>query len=66
MGGLGWVGVWLAAGVERVAQYMAITGVDVADLPWVEIDYPEDLLHARQLVLPRFTHWPAEPQLLAS
>ena len=59
-------GMWLAAGVERVARYMRITAVDIADLPWVEIDYPEDLVHARQIVWPRLNDWPTVPRLLAS
>lgn len=59
-------GMWLAAGVQRVAQYMPISAVDIADLPWVEIDYPEDLVHAQELVWPRFSQWPAAPELLAS
>ena len=59
-------GMWLAAGVERVARNMPISAVDIADLPWVEIDYPEDLAHARHLVWPRLNDWPTAPRALAS
>ncbi len=45
--------LWLAAAVERVACRLEMRGVDVADLPWCEIDFPEDLWTARR------TTWPA-------
>ncbi len=43
---------WAPAAVDRMAEHVAIQGVDVADLPWTEIDFPEDLAHARQTVWP--------------
>ena len=45
--------LWLAAAVERVACRLQVRGVDVADLSWCEIDFPEDLWTARR------TTWPA-------
>lgn len=43
---------WFAAAVNRVALSHRIACVDVAGLPWVEIDFPEDLAHAKQRVWP--------------
>ncbi|MDJ0704154.1 MAG: phosphocholine cytidylyltransferase family protein [Leptolyngbyaceae cyanobacterium MO_188.B28] len=44
---------WAPAAVERLANTSPITGVDVADLPWVEIDFPQDWLQACEHVWPR-------------
>jgi choline kinase len=46
---------WAPAAVDRIAappQTAAIRAVDVSDLPWCEIDFPDDLAHARQQVWP--------------
>lgn len=43
---------WLAQAVSAVAGTHPIAGVDVGGLPWVEIDYPNDLEHARERVWP--------------
>jgi choline kinase len=43
---------WLAAGINRVASQHSIACLDVASWPWVEIDFPEDLVRARAEVLP--------------
>ncbi len=43
---------WLATAVERVARNLAIQGVDIAGLPWGEIDFPYDLERARREVWP--------------
>jgi choline kinase len=32
------------------------TIVDVSDLPWIEIDFPEDVEKAREVILPAFEH----------
>lgn len=45
--------VWMAAAVERVAQTVPLRGVDIADLPWIEIDFPEDLERARRQIWPK-------------
>lgn len=42
---------WLAEAVNHVAADHPIRCVDVAGLPWVEIDFPEDLARARSEVL---------------
>ena len=44
--------MWMAAAVERVAQNACVGAVDVAGLPWAEIDFPEDLECARRVVWP--------------
>lgn len=43
---------WLAAAVNCAAVDHEIACVDVAGLPWVEIDFPEDLARARTEVFP--------------
>ena len=44
----GGAGLWLASAVERVGRLLPLRGVDIGDLPWIEIDFPEDLKCARQ------------------
>lgn len=44
--------LWLASAVERVAELVPLHGIDVSDLPWIEIDYGHDLTHARRWVGP--------------
>lgn len=51
---------WLAQAVSAIARTHRITGVDIAGLPWVEIDYPEDLVRARDYI------WPAIDSLRGS
>jgi choline kinase len=43
---------WLAAAINVVARRERIECVDVAGTPWVEIDFPADLEHARGMVWP--------------
>jgi len=43
---------WLAAAINAVARQERIECVDVAGMPWVEIDFPDDLAHARRHVWP--------------
>ncbi len=43
---------WAPAAVDRIANRVAVRGVDVSDLPWTEIDFPEDLAFAREKVWP--------------
>ncbi len=43
---------WLAEAINDVATRHPIRCVDVAGSPWVEIDFPEDLAHARSAVYP--------------
>lgn len=46
---------WMAAAVERVARHCPLYGVDIGDLPWIEIDYPEDFERACMHVWPHVT-----------
>jgi choline kinase len=48
----GWTNAWAPAAVDRIAERFRIQAVDVADLPWIEIDYPADLEVARREVWP--------------
>lgn len=43
---------WLAAAINAIARRESIECVDVAGTPWVEIDFPADLAHARRSVWP--------------
>lgn len=42
----------LPAALERVARYIPFRGIDVADLAWIEIDFPADLDVARHIMWP--------------
>lgn len=42
----------LPAALERVARYIPFRGIDVADLAWIEIDFPDDLDVARHILWP--------------
>ncbi len=46
--GTGGNNLWLASAVERVANHLPLRCIDVYDLPWTEIDFPEDLEQARR------------------
>jgi choline kinase len=54
---------WMAAAVEQVARSWPIQGVDIADLPWIEIDFPDDLDRACTHVWPQITGAFAPPAL---
>ena len=43
---------WAPAAVQRFALNWPMGGVDIAGLPWIEIDFPEDLEAARTRVWP--------------
>lgn len=43
---------WAPAAVDQLARKCTIVAMDVADLPWTEIDFPEDLDHAERMVWP--------------
>ena len=45
--------LWLASAINRVAVDHRIRCVDASGWPWVEIDYPQDLVRARLAILPR-------------
>lgn len=44
--------MWAAAAVEHVARRVSLRGVDISDLPWIEIDFPQDLATARRETWP--------------
>jgi choline kinase len=44
---------WLPAAIAAIAREHQVACVDVAGLPWTEIDFPEDLQRARETVMPR-------------
>lgn len=48
----GRVNDWAPAAVQRVARRLPVAGIDVTALPWTEIDFPGDLVHARERVWP--------------
>jgi L-glutamine-phosphate cytidylyltransferase len=43
---------WLGVAVQELARERTLTGVDVAGLPWAEIDFAYDLDRARKVVWP--------------
>jgi choline kinase len=59
---------WLATAINRVSREHRIECMDVAGLPWTEIDFPEDLEHARAHVLPAIApvRVPAPPLVSAA
>jgi choline kinase len=57
---------WLASAVNRVAREHRLDCMDVAGLPWTEIDFPEDLAHARAHVLPAISRVPETSRRLVT
>ena len=43
---------WFPRAVVRSARHLPIRGIDIAGLPWTEIDFPEDLEFARKRIWP--------------
>ena len=43
---------WAPAAVDRLARHVTVRGLDVGDLPWTEIDFPDDLAQAERTVWP--------------
>ena len=43
---------WAPAAVGSLARKMSIAGIDIAGLPWVEIDFPQDWQNASKKVWP--------------
>jgi choline kinase len=43
---------WACAAIDNLARSRRIQAVDVSGLPWIEIDFPEDLERARNVVSP--------------
>ena len=54
---------WLGSAVRLLATRKPISVVDVAGLPWVEIDFPTDLVRARKEVWPRIRRSSPERRL---
>jgi len=52
---------WVGAAITEVARRHPIACLDVADLPWIEIDFPEDLALARNTVWPDIAALRTEP-----
>ncbi|MCK5235564.1 MAG: phosphocholine cytidylyltransferase family protein [Deltaproteobacteria bacterium] len=50
---------WLGAALKELAKTENIKGVDIAGLPWCEIDFAHDLNRARKEIWPAIqkTHW---------
>ena len=44
---------YFESALNGIAPTEPLTAVDITDLPCVEIDFPEDLKHAQEVVLPR-------------
>jgi choline kinase len=44
--------MWAVAAVNQVAEQVGIRCVDIAGLPWAEIDFPEDLIYAQARIWP--------------
>jgi choline kinase len=42
----------LTSAVQRIARYIPFRGIDLAGMAWIEIDFPDDLLAARQRIWP--------------
>ena len=42
----------LPAALQRVARYIPFRGIDIADLSWIEVDFPDDLDVARHIIWP--------------
>jgi choline kinase len=57
---------WMASAVERVARALPLRGVDIADLPWIEIDFPDDLERACAQVWRQVARALAPPVRLAA
>lgn len=51
--------MWVTAVVQVVANYIRLRAVDIADLPWVEIDFPQDLDLARRVIWPGICKQPS-------
>jgi L-glutamine-phosphate cytidylyltransferase len=49
---------WLPSAISAIAPEHPVACLDIAALPWVEIDFPEDLDHARRTVLPAIGQQP--------
>lgn len=44
--------LWAPSVLSRIVDKVVFHGVDIAGLPWVEIDFPDDLYYARRHIWP--------------
>jgi choline kinase len=49
----GRVNEWCPYAFDAVAPYQPIYGIDIGDLPWIEIDFPADLMKAVRSIYPK-------------
>jgi choline kinase len=49
----GTVNAWLPLAFQKICSYHALFAVSAAGLPWIEIDFPEDLEKARTEIYPQ-------------
>jgi len=47
---------WAPAALHNIADRAVVRGVDIADLPWTEIDFVEDLAFARDRIWPTISN----------
>ncbi|WP_372367534.1 NTP transferase domain-containing protein [Candidatus Uabimicrobium sp. HlEnr_7] len=47
---------WLGIAIKNICKTIDIEGVDIAGMPWAEIDFPYDLESARKEVWPAIEH----------
>jgi choline kinase len=57
--------MWVAAAVEKVSRRVPIRGINIAGLPWIEIDFADDLNRARVDIWPKIRE-PLRDKLYAS
>lgn len=53
---------WAPKAFDRLSQEHPIQAISSRGLPWIEIDFPEDLARAREVVWPRIRARQAEPR----
>jgi L-glutamine-phosphate cytidylyltransferase len=51
--GQGIVNAWLPLAFQKICSYHSLFAVSAAGLPWIEIDFPEDLERARKEIYPQ-------------
>ncbi len=64
---------WAPAAVDGIARQISVSCIDIADLPWVEIDFAEDYAEAQRRVWPAIARtvsrssfrptWQVQPRL---
>ncbi|MBI3951691.1 MAG: phosphocholine cytidylyltransferase family protein [Acidobacteria bacterium] len=49
---------WCPYAFDAIAPYQPIYGIDIGDLPWIEIDFPTDLMKAVRSIYPKIEQSP--------